>query len=376
MVTGPGALLELPSVLRKLGARRPLVITDPGIRDQGLLDRLTGVLGSSVESISIFDGVRPNPTEDNVAEGVDRWRESEADSLIALGGGSAIDAAKAVRLLASHTGTITDFDLARGGMQRIVEPMPQLVAVPTTAGTGSEVSRGALIVTRRGDVVRKTIIGGPPLAPSWAILDPELTLSLPASLTAATAMDALSHAIEELSSPAPHPVVAAIAEGALRLIGHYLPRVRVDPHDLEGRDALLMAAMMGGVGFEKGLGAVHSLSHAIGALYPEAHHGAINAVLLPPVLRFNREAIDTESVHAMRRALGIDARGPAAVDALAREIHSLTRSLELPVRLRDLDIPLAIRDEAIARALDDHCHKTNPRPCDGATFGEIWDEAW
>ncbi|HLU50089.1 MAG TPA: iron-containing alcohol dehydrogenase, partial [Planctomycetota bacterium] len=294
------------------------------------------------------------------------------DVVIGIGGGSVLDTAKAVALSKTNPGPLKDY----AGLGKVKNPPLPVIAIPTTAGTGSEVSRGALIVTQRDGVVRKTIVGGPPLAPSWAILDPELTLSLPAFLTAATAIDALSHAIEELASPAPHPVVAAIAEGALRLVVHHLPRVRVDPRDLEGRDALLSAAMMGGIGFEKGLGATHSLSHAIGALHPDAHHGALNGVLLPHVLRFNRESMNPDAIDAIARAMKIDARGTAAVDEAARLVESIARSLELPSRLRDLGVPAGIRGEAIDRALDDHCHKTNPRPCDTASFGEIWDAAY
>lgn len=380
---GPGAIRELRGVLAELGVARPFLVTDAGVRAAGILDRALEALGDRAASARVFDRVSSNPTEDEVLEALALYRDSERDGLVALGGGSPIDAAKAVALLASHPGRFTDYDLLQGGAQKIVRELPALVAVPTTAGTGSEVSRGTLIVTRRRsqggeEIVRKTVAASPRLVPRHAILDPELTLSLPPRLTAGSGMDALSHAVEELSSPRYHPVVAAIASDALARLARDLPRVWLEPQDVELRGEMLMSAMMGGIGFEKGLGAIHSLSHAIGALRP-IHHGLLNAVLLPAAIAFNREHFAAGVPSAMARAAGLELRGDGdgeAADRLAAWLSWLCAALEIPPRLRDIGVRESDRAEVIARALEDHCHRTNPRRCGRDDFEELWENAW
>ena len=373
---GPGALSELPRVLTALGAARPLVVTDPGIRACGILDRALETLGQGHVRTAVFDAVSPNPREDDVLMALGRYRESGCDALVALGGGSAIDAAKGVALLAVHEGSFTDYDVLAGGMTRIVNDLPPLVAIPTTAGTGSEVSRGALIVTQRGGIVRKTIAASPRMVPKQAILDPELTLSLPPGLTAASGMDALSHCIEEYVSPRYHPTVAAIAIAGVRRLAADLPRVWREPDNVEARGEMLMSAMMGGIGFEKGLGVAHSLAHAIGALH-NVHHGILNATLLPVVLEFNRAHLEPGIAIEMAIATQLEAKNDtAAADRLVGWLQELNGEFGIPARLRDLGVPEEDRAETVARALDDHCHRTNPRKCGAEEIAELWEHAW
>ena len=253
---GPTAVMQVGDVAAEHGVSAPLVITDRGIRECGLLERLLGGLGELRPRTHVFDGVTSNPREEDVLAAMDHYREARADGIIALGGGSAIDAAKAVRLLLGHGGSFTDYEFAKGGAAKITRPMPPLIAVPTTAGTGSEVSRGTLIITRRGDIVRKSVAVSTRLVPTVAVLDPELTLELPLPLTAGTGMDALSHCVEEYLSPRRHGVVAALALGAFSKIVVALPRLRRCPDDLEARGEMLEAAMMAAIGFEKGLGVI------------------------------------------------------------------------------------------------------------------------
>jgi alcohol dehydrogenase class IV len=376
MYCGPGAVAKVGEAAAELGIRQPLVITDRGVRSTPLFQRLLAGLGEMGPRADTFDGVSSNPREEDVLAAREVFRETHADGLVALGGGSPIDLAKALRLLASHEGSLTEYDIGKPGSRKITGPMPPCIAVPTTAGTGSEVSRGALIVTRRDDVVRKTIVAGPGLVPSFAVLDPELTLELPPALTAGSGMDALSHCVEEYLSPRRHAVVSALALGAVTKIAEALPAVIERPGDLDARGEMLEAAMMAGIGFEKGLGVAHSLSHAIGALH-DLHHGVLNAVLLPAVLEFNCKYLREWAPRELAAAAGLEAESDGeAVERLAGWLRGLNDELGIPARLRDLEDLSADRDEIIERALDDHCHLTNPRPCGPREMHELWEKAW
>ena len=250
-------------------------------------------------------------------------------------------------------------------------PLDRDTAVTVTGTCGESV-----IVVERGSAQRKMVVAGSPFVPNTAVLDPALTVGMPPWLTAASGMDALSHAVEELLSPRRHAFVAALALEAARRIAMTLPRVFRQPDDLDARQVMLEAAMMAGVGFEKGLGAVHSLSHAIGAVFP-LHHGILNAVLLPAGLELNRghcpEGVPCELAAAVGLPAGTD---ETAIDALAEWTRALARDLELPPRLRDLDGLGGDRDNVIERALLDHCHRTNPRACGRDEFVELWERAW
>src|SRR5260221_4385018 len=281
-----GALALLPAELELLNVKRPLLVTDPGIRASDLFGRVKEKLPSGH---AVYDQTPANPTESAVLAALKLYREAGCDGLVALGGGSAMDLAKGVRLLATHDEPLVQYAFIENGAAKIKPTMPALAAIPTTAGTGSEVRRGAVIIMRDG---RKLGIGNPHLIPSVALCDPQLTLGLPPGLTAGTGMDAIAHCVETFIAPANNPPAEAIALDGLRRASRHIERAVADGGDREARWNMMMAAMEGAMAFQKGLGAVHALSHPIGSLEDlKLHHGTLNAIFLPPVLRFNRPSI-------------------------------------------------------------------------------------
>lgn len=358
---GAGAVGLLPQELAELGIGKPLLVTDPGIARLPLLDRVRRMLPAEH---AVFTETPGNPTEVAVDKAFDVFRHGACDGLVALGGGSAMDLAKAVALRATHAGQLAEYALIEGGAGRI-GPVAPLVAIPTTAGTGSEVGRGALITLRDG---RKLALISPHLIPGRAICDPELTLGLPPLLTAATGMDALTHCIETFLSPRYNPPADAIAlDGAGRAMT-FLPRAVADGGDLEARSEMMMAALQGGLTFQKGLGAVHGLSHALGAIPdPVLHHGTLNAVILPAVLRFNASAAG-----AKYPRLAV-AMGLAAEADLAAAIEGLNARLGLPKSLRQMGVTEAHRDRVVAGALKDHSTASNARPVIQADYEALFD---
>ncbi|TKT74761.1 iron-containing alcohol dehydrogenase [Aquamicrobium sp. LC103] len=347
---GAGALASLPDAMRELGMSRPLLVSDRGIAAAGLLERLSPHLGSGTPQ---FLDVPTNPTESAVAEALRLYRSEACDGVVAFGGGSPIDLAKGVALLATHPGDLENYAAILGGIPRITPAVAPLVAIPTTAGTGSEVGRAALITL---DDERKLGFISPHLIPRRAICDPELTLGLPAPLTAATALDALSHCIETYLSPRFNPPAEAIAIDGFARIWKALPAAIADGSDLAARSELMMGALQGGLTFQKGLGAVHALSHALGGLKSlKLHHGMLNAILMPPVLRCNRDAA-REKVERLGDAIGL-----SPSESLADRLDALNRQLGIPEKLSDLGVTPGVVEWVCERALADHSHQTNPR---------------
>jgi alcohol dehydrogenase class IV len=328
--------------------------------------------GAGLAEPVLYDAVQANPTEADVLAGVDRYRAQGCDGLIGLGGGSPIDAAKAIRLMATHPGRLADYDLTTGGLERITPDLPPMVAIPTTAGTGSEAGRGTLI--QLPQTGRKTIALSPHLLPSVALCDPELTRDLPPVLTAGTGMDAFTHCIESYLSTTYHPICDGIALEGIRHVSRGLEAAVRDGSDQAARESLMLGALLGGISFHKGLGVIHALSHALGS-QGRVHHGTLNAILLPHALRFNREAANSRlSDLAARLGLGRSGDGP---DHLITLTELVLIRLPLPRRLRDLE---DLRHDHIAEyarlAMLDHCHKTNPRPCTQAELEDVLDRAW
>lgn len=344
---GPGAVAELPDLLQKHGITRPMLVTDRGLVDLGLPDRLP------FEPSAVFAEVPTNPTEESVVSGAAMFRENDCNGLIALGGGSPIDCAKGISILATHPEPLDQYALIRGGLAMISGDKPPVIAVPTTSGTGSEAGRGALISFSSGE---KLALISPHVIPTAAICDPELTLDLPPLLTAATGMDAISHCVETYCSPKVNPVADAIAlDGLARAFGSLRAAV-ANGSDLHHRTEMMIASLEGGLTFQKGLGMIHSLSHPLGALPGKPlHHGTLNAIFLPHVLRFNAgtcpEKLD-RMAEAMRSG---DGRTLPAV------FERLTRDIGLPQRLSDLGVTESDLEGIPRLAMADHSTPSNPR---------------
>jgi 4-hydroxybutyrate dehydrogenase len=360
---GAGALEKLPAGLSALKLARPLLVSDPGLQAAGLVDRVAALCRSP----PIFTGVATNPTEAAVLEAVALYRNEGCDGVVAVGGGSPIDLAKAVALLATHPEPLGSYAAIRGGVTRITAAVAPVVAIPTTAGTGSEVGRASLITLKDGS---KLGFISPHLIPKLAICDPELTLGLPPGLTAATGLDAVSHCIETFLSPRSNPPAEAIALDGAGRIWRNLEKAVSDGGDLEARTELMMGALEGGLTFQKGLGAVHALSHALGGLSrPVLHHGTLNAILLPPVLRFHAPAVG-DKLERLNAAMGL------RVDAdLAAEIEALNRRIGIPPGLKTLGLDESVFPAIVAKALADHSHATNPRPASAADYESLLREA-
>lgn len=361
-----GAIAAVPEELERLSIRRPLVVTDSGIEASGLLDRLLASIGSPEPRV--FRDTPGNPTEEAAEAALALYRGEGCDGVIGFGGGSPIDLGKAVALLATHEGPLLRYAAIEGGVARITSAVAPLMAIPTTAGTGSEVGRAALITLRDG---RKLGLISPHLIPKLALCDPELTLGLPSRLTAATGMDAVAHCIETFLSPRLNPPADAIALDGLARAVAYLPRAVRDGGDREARFEMMMAALEGGLTFQKGLGAVHSLSHALGSLKePSMHHGTLNAILLPPVLRFNEAAVGAAKWQALRKAAACPDEAK-----LDEHIGRLVRDLGLPSRLSEIGYTGQRADEMVRQAVADHSTATNPRPPVEGDFRQLLEAA-
>lgn len=361
IVFGPGALATLPEHARALG-KRALVVCDPGVAKLGLAERVRSSLEKAGIAAAVFDGVQPNPVEKNVFAGVAAFKDAKADLLVAIGGGSPLDTAKLIGLAATHDRPLADFDDATGGDKYIGATVPPLVAIPTTAGTGSEVGRSGVVTLAATG--RKTVIFSPYLLAKVAILDPELTVSMPARVTAATGFDALTHCLEAWCASGDHPMADGIALAGLELAARNLARAVAHPNDLGARGGMMKAAMMGAVAFQKGLGACHSLAHPLSS-DKGMHHGLANALCLPAVVEYNQSAIP-ERLDRARAVL--DPRADSCADA----VRALRAEIGLPGGLAAEGIAEADLPKLAEKAFADACHRSSPRPTTQADLAMLY----
>ncbi|BEU25725.1 iron-containing alcohol dehydrogenase [Paraburkholderia caribensis] len=350
-----GAIEKIVGECDRNGICRPLIVTDKGIVAAGLVERVLA-RGLASRVCAVFDDTPPNPNEAAVRAAVELYRRSEADGIIAIGGGSSIDLAKGVAVCATHEGPLKQFAVVEGGLHRITASTARVIAVPTTAGTGSEVGRGAILILDDG---RKVGVISPYVVPCSAICDPDMTVGLPPHLTAATGMDAIAHCIETFLSPMFNPPADGIALDGLWRAWRYIAHAVANGDDRTARLNMMSASLQGALAFQKGLGCVHSLSHSLGGINPKLHHGTLNAIFLPAVIRFNRDAqtvVDEEKISRLAKAMGLT--DDSSVEA---QIAAQTEALGLPTRLSQLGVTQALFPKIIDGALADHSHKTNPQ---------------
>lgn len=366
---GAGRIKELPTACRDLGLTRPLLVTDKALAGLPVVANTIALCTQAGLPIGVFAEVQSNPVGDNVEAGVAAYQAGGHDGIIAFGGGSGLDTAKAIALMVGQTRPIWDFEFREDWYTRVnIAGIAPVIAVPTTSGTGSEVGRASVITDERDHT--KKIIFHPRMLPAIVIADPALTIGLPANITAWVGMDALSHNLEAFCSPVYHPIAEGVALQGTRLIKEYLPRAVEDGRDLVARSQMMVASTMGAAAFQKGLGAMHSLSHPCGALL-NTHHGLTNAVVMPYVLAFNRRAIETK-LTALARYL--DLPGPS-FDAVLDWVLELRRQIGIPHTLAEIGVRAEHLAELAAMATLDPSCGSNPLPLNAASLAELYHDA-
>ncbi|MYB66665.1 iron-containing alcohol dehydrogenase [Candidatus Poribacteria bacterium] len=377
---GVGAIANLPEHVKTLNGKKPFIVSDSGIQEIGILSQAITPIKNANIPYAIYVDIEPNPTDMSTVQGAEIYKKERCDLVIAVGGGSVMDAAKAIRILATHEPPLEPYYAGSGGAERIREDMPPLICIPTTAGTGSEVSQGAVITDttlKTTDRWRKRAIVTRFNMANIALLDPTLTVKMPPSLTAATGMDAITHGIEAYVATKYHPISEGVALQALKILGANIRTAYHNRDDIEARGEMLFASCMAAFAFQKGLGAVHSIAHQLSTEAP-IPHGVANAILLPPVMTFNLPNVK-EKYAVVADALGVNTEGMPQSDAAHAaidEIRRLNRELNMPTGLGAAGLDREKIPKLAADAMLDHCHKFNPRPCSGQDMLNLLQEAF
>jgi alcohol dehydrogenase class IV len=371
---GPGARKLVGEHLAERGIKRPLIVTDRGIAPLPLLkafvDDLSGL------DVAVYSDIWGNPVRSQVENGVMAFKSHRADAVIGLGGGAAVDVAKAIALMTNHPGDVLEYAWDHPRVRSIERELPYFVALPTTAGTGSEVGRSSVISDDKTHI--KKIIFSPALLAKAVFADPELTLDLPPRITAATGMDALTHNVESYLSPAYHPLCDGIALEGTRIAAKSLRTAVREPHNLEARSDMLMASMMGAIAFQKDVGAVHSCAHALSTV-ADLHHGLANGIMIDHVMRFNLPAATAKMAELAHVVGAANQTAESSARAFIDWLTALKRELAIPATLGEYaamrPVTLADIPALVDVAIEDTCHQTNPRPCTREDFERIFAEA-
>ncbi|MFT5503484.1 MAG: alcohol dehydrogenase class IV [Gammaproteobacteria bacterium] len=366
---GAGRAKEVAQACRELNMLAPLLVTDPGLSGLPMVEELIELCRKDGLKINIFSDIKPNPTGHNIEAGLAAYQDGNHDGVIAFGGGSGLDAGKAIAVMANQSCSLWELeDIGDNWLNADADKMPPIIGIPTTAGTGSEVGRASVIVNEEQH--KKAVIFHPKMLPSIVILDPELTIGLPAGLTAATGMDALSHSLEAYCSPGYHPMAEGIALEGIRLVKEYLPTAVSDGTNIDARMQMIVASSMGATAFQRGLGAMHALAHPLGAVY-DAHHGMLNAILMPYVLKANRSVIE-ERIGRLARYLGLD----PDFDSFLTWVLDLRKTVGIPHALSAIISDDQRFDEIAAMAVDDPSGGTNPIQFDAQEYAAILKSAY
>ena len=364
---GPGRLAEIGAKCRAIGVSSPLIVTDRGSRGLPFIDRLTSYLAEAGMPSGIFSEISPNPRDDEISAGRRMFIDGRHDAIIAIGGGSAMDGGKAICLTANNQIDLWDFEYEQPTPE-ITAAFPKLITIPTTAGTGAETESTAMIThVEKG---MKFCIWHPELSPSLALLDPELTLGLPKTLTAWTGADAMTHAIEAYLVPGFHPLCDGLALEGLALVSRWLPVAVSDPSNLAARGGMLVGSCLAGIAFLKGLGMVHAISHMVGAEY-NTQHGLTNAIILPVVLRFNLAGEEAKVIR-MSQMMGLT---DTSNEAFIAAVEKMLDDIEIPSSLAEVGVPADCAQRIAEKAIQDSAAGTNPRPATVAEIRKLTEEA-
>lgn len=358
---GPGAIAKLPEQMKSTGIKRALVVTDKGLAPLAPVARIKELCQESGVDAMVYSDPVGNPVKSHVSQGVEAYHAHRADGLVIIGGGCALDVGKAIALMASHPGELFDYEDGLAEARPMDQKIPPMIAIPTTAGTGSEVGGSSVIADEKSH--RKVIIWGTPLLPPSVIADPELTTGLPAAVTAATGVDALTHCLEAYIAQSYHPMCEGIAVEGIRLVKEHLYRAVSEANHIDARSGMLMASMMGAVAFQKGLGVTHSCAHALSACF-DLHHGLANAVMLEACMRFNQAHVGDRFAR-LARWLGLESE-----ESFFGWLKELNQSVGIPDSLGKLGV--TVTEELIQAAMADPCHQSNPRACKASDFEDLF----